>query len=111
MAISAFESILIIAVCAACTFAERALPFVLFRGREVPGVIRYLGRALPLAIMTTLIVYCVRDISFTAADRFIPYLAACTATAGLHLLRHNSFLSILGGTAVYMILVQTVFAA
>ena len=53
MAISATESIMIIAVCTACTFLERALPFIIFRGREVPDIVRYLGRVLPMAIMAT----------------------------------------------------------
>ena len=109
MIISPAESVAIIAVCAACTFLERALPFAVFRKGEVPGVIRYLGKVLPMAIMMTLVIYCVRGISFSAAGKFLPELIGCAVTAALHLWKRNAFLSILGGTAVYMILVQMVF--
>ena len=43
MNIDVGRSILIIAVCAACTFAERLFPFVIFRVRDVPEVVRFLG--------------------------------------------------------------------
>lgn len=109
MAISASQSILIIAVCVICTFIERAFPFVIFRKGEVPEVIRYLGKVLPMAIMATLVIYCIKGISFTAAANWLPTLIACAVTAALHLWRHNAFISILGSTAVYMILVQIVF--
>ena len=64
MNIDVGRSILIIAVCAACTFAERLFPFVIFRGREVPEVVRYLGKILPTAIIATLTIYCLRGASF-----------------------------------------------
>ncbi|MFR7534762.1 MAG: AzlD domain-containing protein, partial [Oscillospiraceae bacterium] len=35
---------------------------------------------------------------------------AIAVTAGLHLWRRNSLLSIAGGTIIYMLLVQVVFA-
>lgn len=109
MAISTTQSILIIAVCALCTFAERALPFLIFRGREVPEVVRYLGRVLPMAIMATLVIYCLKGISFANAVGCVPMLLASAATALLHLWRGNTMLSIFGGTVLYMVLVQMVF--
>lgn len=109
MAIPVTQSIIIIAICALCTFSERALPFAIFRGREVPDIVRYLGRVLPMAIMATLVIYCMRSISFTSAVSFAPQLIAAAVTAALHLWRRSTLLSILGGTACYMILVQMVF--
>ena len=41
--------------------------------------------------------------------RTAPYCIGITVTALLHLWKHNSLLSIAGGTAVYMVLVQSVF--
>ena len=110
MEINVVRTVIVIAICAACTFFERALPFLLFGDREVPKVIRYLGRVLPMAIMTTLIVYCIRDISFAAVSGWVPYLAGIAVTALLHLWKSNALLSTAGGTAVYMVLVQAVFA-
>ena len=45
----------VIAICSVCTLFERALPFLFFRGKEVPKAINDLGKMLPLAIMTTLV--------------------------------------------------------
>lgn len=103
------RSILIIAVCVLCTQLERALPFLVFRGREVPAAVRYLGRVLPMAVMATLVVYCLRGTTFTSLAGFAPQAVACAVVALLHLWRRSALLSILGGTAVYMVLVQTVF--
>ena len=109
MVLSVTESILIIAVCAACTLLERALPFLLFRGKEVPEIVRYLGRVLPMAIMATLVMYCLKGISFSSAAGFAPPLIASALTALLHIWKRNTMLSIFGGTICYMLLVQLVF--
>lgn len=109
MQISAIQSICIIAICAICTILERALPFLIFRGREVPESIRYLGRVLPMAIMATLVIYCLKGIRFSSAAGFVPMLLASSITALLHLWRSNTMLSIFGGTLCYMFLVQVVF--
>lgn len=109
MVLSAGESILIIAVCAVCTFAERVLPFAVFGNRPVPTVIRYLGKILPMAVMATLVVYCLRGISFAAAATFVPELISLAVVIALHLWKRSTFLSIVGGTACYMLLVQLVF--
>jgi branched-subunit amino acid transport protein AzlD len=110
MTLSTGESLVIIFVCAACTQFERFLPFLIFGGRPVPPVVRYLGRILPMAVIATLTVYCLRDVSFASAGGFVPQLIAVAVTAGLHLWKRQSLLSIFGGTACYMLLVQVVFA-
>ncbi len=109
MAISVSQSIIIIAICALCTLFERAFPFLIFRGKEVPPVVTYLGKVLPMAIMATLVIYCIKGISFAALAGWAPYLIACAFTVLLHLWRRSALLSIVGGTACYMILVQLVF--
>lgn len=109
MVLSTTQSILIIAVCALCTFAERALPFLLFRGKEVPEIVRYLGRVLPMSIMATLVIYCLKGITFSSAAGFAPPLIASALTALLHIWKRNTMLSIFGGTVCYMLLVQIVF--
>ena len=103
------RTVIIIAICVACTFLERALPFLIFRGKEVPSVVKYLGKVLPMAIMATLIIYCIKGISFVSMVGWVPYLIACGVTVLLHLWKSNTFLSIFGGTACYMILIQLVF--
>ncbi len=100
-----------IAVMAVVTFLTRALPFLLFdRGSSPPKLVLYLGRVLPPAIIAMLIIYCLKDLSFLAVGRWVPQLVSVGAVVLLHLWKHNNLLSIFGGTILYMVLIQTVFA-
>ena len=56
-----------------------------------------------------LIVYCLRGTSFAAPSGWVPALIAGLFVILVHLWKHNNMLSILGGTVLYMILVQAVF--
>jgi branched-subunit amino acid transport protein AzlD len=109
MTLSFAAAAAVVAVCAVCTFAERALPFWVFGNRPVPGIIRYLGRVLPPAVMMTLVVYVLRGVSLRSLGGFLPELIAVAVTAVLHFRRRNTLLSIVGGTACYMVLVQCIF--
>lgn len=104
------RAIAAIAVMAVMTFLTRALPFLLFgRGNRVPRVVVYLGKYLPPAVIAMLIVYCLRDVGFASAAGWAPSLIAVAAVVVLHLWKKNNLLSILGGTILYMVLVQLVF--
>ena len=94
MTLSVGQSIAIIAVCAACTFLERWLPWLLFGHRAVPKVVEYLGKILPMAVMVSLLVYCLRGMQFTSAGAWVPQVIAVGVTAGLHWWRRNTLLSI-----------------
>ena len=109
MPISVEQSILIIGICVGCTFLERWLPFLIFRKGQIPSLVRYLGRVLPLAIMATLVVYCLRGTTFDSFGNFVPQVVAVFATVALHLWKSNTLLSVFGGTVSYMLLVQLVF--
>ena len=99
-----------ILVMAAVTALLRFLPFWIFRdGERRSGVITYLGAVLPYAVMGMLVVYCLKNVSLLTAPHGIPEAIALAAVVGLHLWRRNTLLSIFGGTAVYMLLVQMVF--
>ena len=100
-----------IAVMAIITFLTRALPFLLFdRGESPPKLVLYLGRVLPPAIIAMLIVYCLRNMSFSAPAGWAPAVIASVAVAVVHVWKRNNMLSIVGGTLLYMALVQFVFA-
>ncbi len=109
MSMAFTRGVLVIAICAAVTILERFLPFLIFRQRQIPPMVSYLGKVLPMAIMVTLVVYCLRGITFTTVAGFAPMLLAVALVVGLHLWKGNTLLSILGGTALYMFLVQVVF--
>ncbi|MBR2122197.1 MAG: branched-chain amino acid transporter permease [Lachnospiraceae bacterium] len=98
-----------IALCSLSTMATRFLPFIIFRdGERTPAFIRYLGRVLPGAVFALLIVYCLKDVSFFRYSYGLPEAAGIAATLILHKWKRQMLLSIAGGTAVYMILVQFV---
>ena len=104
------HSLALVAVITAVTLLTRLLPFLLFGGkREPPRLILALGRALPCAVMGMLVVYCLRNVSLTAAPYGAPEAIAAAVCVGLHIWRRNTLLSIAGSTAVYMLLVQAVF--
>ena len=100
----------LIAVCALVTMLTRFLPFLIFNEhRKTPEIVLYLGKVLPCAIMGMLVVYCLKDVQFTAGTFGIPEILACCAVVGLHVWKRNSLLSIGAGTMLYMVLVQLVF--
>ena len=99
-----------ILIMAAVTLLLRALPFLAFgTKRQVPGYITRLSSLLPYAVMIMLIVYCLRNISFSSTGTFLPELICIAIVVLLHLWRHNTILSIVAGTVCYMLLVQLVF--
>ncbi|MBR3972501.1 MAG: AzlD domain-containing protein [Oscillospiraceae bacterium] len=100
---------LLVAVVALVTIGLRFLPFAIFRGRETPKFIAYLGKVLPFAIMGMLVIYCLRNISFSAAPFGIPEVISVALVVALHVWKKNTLLSIISGTVCYMVLVQMVF--
>ena len=56
-----------------------------------------------------LVIYCLKDITLTAMPYGIPELIAAACTVLMQVWKRSSLLSILAGTAVYMILIQTIF--
>ena len=107
---SKFYAIAMIAVISLVTAALRFLPFFIFRGnRKTPPYIEYLGKVLPYAIMGMLVVYCLKGVTFTTLENWLPQLIASALVVLIHLWKRNTLLSIISGTVVYMLLVQLVF--
>ena len=103
-------SALIVAVIAAVTILLRFIPFLVFGGkRKTPEIITYLGKVLPYAIMGMLVVFCLKGVTPFQYPHGIPELIACAVVVGLHIWKRNTLLSIIGGTACYMVLIQLVF--
>ncbi len=111
MPLSPIQALASIAVMALVTFLTRAMPFLLFdRGERPPALVLYLGRVLPPAIIAMLIVYCVKGVSFSSLGGWLPTALAGAGAVALHVWKGNDLVSIFGATALYMLLVQTVFA-
>ena len=103
---SMIYTIAVIAVISVVTWALRAFPFLLFGRRPLSGTIVYLGKALPPAIMTVLVIYCLRETNIGQFPYGFPELVACTLIVILQILRKNMYLSIIAGTTCYMILIR-----
>lgn len=104
------QQIITIALCVAGTMATRFLPFLVFSSkRPTPKYIQYLGKVLPGAIFSMLVLYCLKDVSFFRFSYGIPELIAIATTVLLHLWKRQMLLSIAGGTILYMLLVQLIF--
>lgn len=100
------HTVAIILCVAVCTLLTRALPFWIFGGKkEVSPMIQYLGRVLPSAIMTILVVYCLKDVSIFEGSRGVPEFLAIMAVMIFHLWKKNTLLSIGVGTILYMLIV------
>jgi len=111
MQLTALQTIGIIAAMAIGTQLTRWLPFWMFpESREPPTIVEYLGKVLPSATMGLLVVYCLKDVTWLSGDHGLPQILAILTVVLLHRWKSNTLLSIAGGTAVYMFLLQVVFA-
>lgn len=101
------HAFLLVVVAAAVTIGIRALPFFIFdHGQEPPKWVTYLGGVLPPAVMSVLVLYCIRNIDLMSGNHGIPDILCLLVTMGLHAWKRNTLLSICVGTALYMILIQ-----
>ena len=100
------------AVAGGVTLLLRAMPFLFFANRKPSPWVLYLGRKLSPAAIAMLVVYCLvgyareripAEHAWGAAE-----ILASLTVVGMQLWKRNPLLSILAGTALYMVLVQTV---
>jgi branched-subunit amino acid transport protein AzlD len=101
------ELLVFILVLTAATMVTRFLPFLLPARWLDNRWVRTLGAGLPAVILLLLVVYSLKDTPVTAAPWGLPEALSLGLVVGLHLWRRNALLSIAGGTALYMVLVQT----
>ena len=105
------ELLLTVGIVAAVTLGTRLIAFLLFpAGKQAPDFVVWLGKRLPGAVMMMLVIYCFKDVSFIAAQGWIPAFAGAGITAVLQLWKKQMFLSIAAGTAVYMLLIRVMGA-
>ena len=98
----------IVLISGAITAMLRFLPFLVFEKKQ-PKFILYLGLVLPYAVMTMLVVYCLKGVNIFSGSHGLPEALSCLAVMILHIWRRNTLLSVITGTALYMFLVQAVF--
>lgn len=93
-----------LAAMAAVTFGLRALPFLATQFLQRHALVQRLGRFLPLAIMTLLLLH-----TMVGSARDNPHgpwteLAAVATVVVLQAWRRHALLSILSGTTLYVLL-------
>lgn len=104
------SDMMIIITVALGTMLTRVLPFIIFNdSNKNPALISYLSKVLPYSIMAMLVVYCLKDIDFFNSNHGLPEIIAIFVTIIVHLFKNNTLLSIIAGTASYMICVQLIF--
>ena len=104
------QQVATIAVVVAGTMLTRFLPFLIFPGdKPTPPYVQYLGKVLPYSIMGMLGVYCLKGVTPLHFPYALPELISCAVVVLLHIWKRNTLLSIGGGTACYMLLVQVIF--
>lgn len=89
------------------TFTIRLFPFLVFRNQtNLSKRMQFISSVLPQAIITILVVYCLKDISFINAPFGIPELIAVAIVVLLQWWKENTLLSIFFPTVIYMVLLQ-----
>ncbi|MDD3369898.1 MAG: AzlD domain-containing protein [Lachnospiraceae bacterium] len=110
MFLTPLQTLIMIGAVALGTMITRFTPFILFPdNKKPPELVTYLGKVLPPAMMGLLVVYCLKDVSLSAAPHGLPEALAILAVLLLQKFKGNVLLSIGGGTVFYMLLVQVIF--
>ena len=110
MSVNIYYTLTAILIMAVVTFCTRVVPFIFFgKDKSTPKYIEYIGNYLPPAVMAMLIIYCLRNIKLFMFPFGIPEVIGIIIVAILHIWKRNNLISILGGTVIYMIMVQWIF--
>ncbi len=100
---------ILIMVMSIITMLLRFLPFIIFSGKKhIPSVVLYLGDVLPSAAIGMLVIYCLKDLTFTIAPYGISTIIASFIVVLTQMIKRNSILSILAGTGSYMLLLSLI---
>lgn len=86
----------------------RWIPFVATKKLRNSTLIDYLGSTMPLGVMLILVVYTYLG-QRSAPGGLLAAFIALAFTVGVHWWKRSAGLSILGGTLLYMLLVNLVF--
>lgn len=100
------HSILLIAIASGITFLIRALPFLVFKKRQMPVFIKEIADKLPPAIIAVLVIYCLKSPLTQFGTETIAAAIAIAGVIILHLWKRNTLLSVAAGTILYMIFIR-----
>lgn len=92
------------------TIILRSLPFIIIRKSIAERrCIKYLGDAMPYAMIALLVIYCIKDINIIKFPYGLPEIISIVLIAIFQIFKRNVLISIGLGTVIYMFLVQVIF--
>ena len=98
--------VIAIAVMAIATMLTRFFPFILFSKRKPPKWLLSGAKLIPGAVMMVLVVTSLpHSLNFSKTETWIPF-AGVACVAVLHLFFKHPMISIFGGTAFYIMLLN-----
>ena len=100
------HSILLIAIASDITFLIRALPFLVFKKRQMPAFIKEIADKLPPAIIAVLVIYCLKSPLTVFGTETVAASIAIAGVVILHIWKRNTLLSVAAGTILYMIFIR-----
>lgn len=100
------EAFVLIVICACIVFFERSLPWLAFGKKEMPKIVKRLSDLLPASLMVILVVYSLKSVTTSDFHASFALISASIFTAVFHYYQKNQILSVILGTAVYMILLN-----
>jgi len=100
------ELILFFAVMGLATFITRAAPFVLLKSHQDSRLLLHFGRVLPVMILMVLVGFGVIGLLDAQGSRQALLAIAMVITTLVHLIFRQTMVSILLGTAVYVLGIQ-----
>lgn len=96
--------LLVIILMCVVTFLFRALPFYCMEFFKHHEIVLYLGRILPACVMVVLVIFSLQDVSYSKNPYGIPEIVSVFVTGLTHVVKRNIFISMLLGTACYVLL-------
>ena len=100
------ELVLFFAVMGLATFITRAAPFVLLKSHKDSRLLLHFGRLLQVMILMVLVGFSVIGLLDVQGSRQALLVIAMVITVLLHLIFRQAMVSILVGTAVYVLGIQ-----
>ncbi len=97
--------IIVIIVMALSTYFTRLIPFVLFSSGRESSILNYVAKSTPPMVMMILVIYMLKDVNYYSNEPAYTLLSLAI-TIGFQVYKRNALLSIVAGTAVYMLFVQ-----
>ena len=107
--VSPWLTVGILSVICIVTVTLRQLPFSAVHLLRKNNLVEMLGFTMPVGVMIVLVIYTMFGYSHAPGGVWAG-LIATAVTLGLHWWRRSAALSIVGGTACYMVLVNLVFS-